>query len=418
MRFQENASLRTTGGRRFLRSVTGDLSEGKTAVVLLPSLLDPVMVRESILHGLARGEYHAMEVRASESSPFSALASAILPLHKKVPSSADIPALLSAKGLPDVVCVSGLEDLPVSSRVEWLAFMARWAGQCQVVADCGGKVVPLLAVMPATGLWKKADPDGVYFSVRLLWGTASALEARMACRIASEAEARTPCARWREHVLPSVAGGDFLAMDALWDCAENGLQDILTALSAYAAKSGWDRDLLVAMGMDGFLSLGNKAVEPPPYFPKDRFYDLWASGAMGWTPEYGLEAHSAALLVFGREDEVRHRVWRGQADLLLPMLDQIRLSLCERFTRLYGEDWPVRWVRPQSDEEDAAARENPLAVQFGHMQYLVGSIPAMLHEQKIGTLIAMSRWVRNELAHYRPVGFRDFEGLVREAARL
>src|SRR6266545_3829927 len=51
------------------------------------------------------------------------------------------------------------------------------------------------------------------------------------------------------------------------------------------------------------------------------------------------------------------RLWRGQTGLLLPLINYARIALCAHLTRLYGNDWPVRWQVPDSREVEVHCRD-------------------------------------------------------------
>lgn len=96
---------------------------------------------------------------------------------------------------------------------------------------------------------------------------------------------------------------------------------------------------------------------------------LWAHGALSWTLEFGLELHTAAMAVLGRDEEVKHRLWRGQAELLLPLIDHMRLMVCTDLAHSYGKNWPMRYGLPTSEEEKAAVQASPLACQWGYLDW-------------------------------------------------
>jgi hypothetical protein len=78
----------------------------------------------------------------------------------------------------------------------------------------------------------------------------------------------------------------------------------------------------------------------------------------------------------------------------------------------------VRWCQPVSPEEDTAVRTSPLACQWGHLEILLRRIASLRSEERWLSLASLSRWVRNEIAHYRPITFRDFDGVWREIDRV
>jgi len=416
MIFSDDALLGTDSGKRFLTSVVRDACDGKTVLVLVPANVDAIAARGRLAYELSEKEFHVLVVNVTGNSPPQTISEAILPFHKKTPPAGDIPSLMSVGGLPDLIFLDGFDDLAETQRKEWMLFLQRWANYCRIIADRGHKITPLILVTTV----RPADPlpsEEMYLSVRCLWGVPSVLETRVICRSMTEGDSLSTSDRWREHVLPAIVGFDLRATRWLWNCVTEGTQAILSALLSYAAEQGWSREFLISIGAAEFIDSGtNKNIQ----HPLGRFQKLWATGAIGWTPENGAELHPSALLLLNKEKEVLHRIWRGEADLLLPFLDQIRLSICDRITKAHGAGWPTRWRNPDSEEERRAVLDSPYACQFGHLHFLVVhmDIPALSQERSLSTLITMSRWARNELAHYRPVNFRDFEGLVREAAKV
>jgi hypothetical protein len=117
------------------------------------------------------------------------------------------------------------------------------------------------------------------------------------------------------------------------------------------------------------------------------------------------------------QDEIEHRLWRGQVTLLLPMVDSIRFALCERWTARFGDDWPSRWQPPLAEEEAKAVKHTPYASGWGHIKSLLldRSIYELDRERTSLRQVSHAHYVRNSLAHYRPVTFQDFEILWQTA---
>ena len=78
--------------------------------------------------------------------------------------------------------------------------------------------------------------------------------------------------------------------------------------------------------------------------PPRPWRSLWAEGGLQWSMEHGIEVHPSALACLGLTSDLSHRLWRGQARLLLPLLDELRLTICRRLTDRLGDGWAVRWA--------------------------------------------------------------------------
>ncbi len=246
------------------------------------------------------------------------------------------------------------------------------------------------------------------------WGAfPSTLETHLLCRLEGEDQPWDARARWREHLLASLAGSDLRLIDFLWNDLELGMDMLLQRLAAFAADQGWRDAELRDWGATELIGRSLPIPLRRNWSPPAWMHSLWAHGAVCATLERGLELHSAALVVLGRVDQIKHRIWRGQAELLLPLIDHIRLTLCNVLTEAYGDGWPCRWREPESEKEKREVLEDPLACGLGHLELLL-KVTALRAYQHWGPLVSRTRWIRNELAHYRTIPFADFEHLLKE----
>lgn len=177
----------------------------------------------------------------------------------------------------------------------------------------------------------------------------------------------------------------------------------MDTLKEYAAHRGWTRALLQQCQRQfrsNFRRGGGLEV------PRD-LRSLWADGIVYFTPEFGLEFNTAAMAALGYRQEIRHRSWRGQVGLVLPMLDRVRLAVCAHLTETYGPGWPLL-ITPESEQEASAMSADPFACQLGHLDLLLHRSRTLAWEDRWIPLIREARGLRNELALYRPVCFADF----------
>ena len=154
--------------------------------------------------------------------------------------------------------------------------------------------------------------------------------------------------------------------------------------------------------------------------PPENLRELWACGGLVYTPEHGLEVHPALLARSDRRATVEHMLWRGQSELLLPLVNEVRLKVCQDFTATYGSNWPVRWVAPLNEQDEEEVRRSPLGTELGHVNYLLQNLGVhnprhdLFEKRSLGDLILRAKNLRNEIAHYNPVALRDFIGLCEE----
>ncbi len=221
--------------------------------------------------------------------------------------------------------------------------------------------------------------------------------------------------QWREHMLSSLAGGDLALVEDLWG-ADLDLADLLPRLSAFGAERGWTAESLRDWGAEEWTANGLMRRYDEVARPPEAGRTLWAQGALYWTPEYGPELHTAALALLGWREELKHRCWRGQAALLLPMLDDLRLQICADLTRRYDRDWPLMWYRTGAAEE-AELTADPFACEWRWLERALSYCPDRQTKGRWLEAARQARLLRNELAHYRPISFTHFSFFAQELRR-
>lgn len=408
--------------QNFLSRLVDDLSNSRSLLILLPVGVDSVELSDAVRAELWRREFELAEVSIAslpspKESPLVASLSDALGIGWTSDCPRTIPNLMDAEHLPDVVLLEDLDQLCPEASEAWTFFVEQWSQHCQRRVDRGSSITALCVMGQAPAILPHLPKSSVHLGVHWWWSFPSSLEIRVLCRSNDEAGEWDIATRWREYVLPALSGNDVSLVDELWDVVHLDMATLLHRLQTLAGQRGWVADTLQKWGLkeDGVHSSNYGLATAVP--PAD-LRILWAQGVVGCTVEYGPELHSAVLAVLGRHDELRHRVWRGQAELLFPFLDRIRLEICTDLSFRFGPDWPVRWFAPKSSEEDRAVRENPLACQWGHLKAVLSYGPLLRTYQNWLPLISIAHSTRNNIAHYRPVTFRDFEGLWREVARV
>ena len=113
-------------------------------------------------------------------------------------------------------------------------------------------------------------------------------------------------------------------------------------------------------------------------------------------------------------------LWRGQSELLLPIVNEIRLRVCQDLTETYGSDWPVKWVPPQFEHDIEEVNRSPLGTELSHVNYLLQNLGIRNHRHDLyqkrflGNLVLKAKTVRNEIAHNNAVSCQDFARLCDE----
>lgn len=410
-------------GQQFLSGVLGDLGRRCSVVVLMPVGVDPSVVSRVIQEEIRRRDFYLVEISLpdlpSDYSPAVALSTTLELQWDRDDTSRTVTNLVLSNDLPDIIFLEGFADTPADQRKKWINFIEDWSRASQHATDNGRYPAACCLFIPAAELPMQAPAGNVYLSVRWWWGFPTALEVQLLCRFGdwTQFEFNDDIESWREYLLSSVVGNDIFLAEYLWDKLEGDMDTLINHLQSYAGRRGWTNEEIKQSGVEfiSFSANKDKKFATPDLLEWNK---LWSRGMLSWTPEYGLELHPAALVVLGRKGELGHRIWRGQSNLLLPLLDGIRLKLCDNLTHRYGSDWPVKWIAPIYSEEETEVRNSPLACQWGHLEYLLRNCQHLRGERRWLSVVTPARKIRNELAHYRPVSFDDFRQLYYEWQRF
>ncbi len=317
----------------------------------------------------------------------------------------------------DVICVSSSATPSRWCDKEWPFFIDAWTRvSARLGEDSIRRPAVCLIAGPAEFPFDSTASTPILTSHR--WCDIPSLaEMRVACRFAGRRSDGAAKLAWREQILPPLTGSDLAAVEALWEVATQGLERVLEVLEDYALARGWTPDLLAGRGVMTIDESLRQSVDWRARSLPKEITDLWADGLLVASGEGGLCVHSAAAASLGQVDRIRHRLWKGQISLLLPLVDSIRLAVCEHLTARHGSGWPLldSELTPQNQQQLAALRESPLACEFGYLQVLLRHSRQFREDAKqLGSIVTLCRSVRNELSHYRPVEFSDYEGLIRE----
>lgn len=317
------------------------------------------------------------------------------------------------RGAPGVVALRGMEDLEPAQVVDWVAFLKEWASMFGVILSEGERQPPALLALAVT-LPHQLPPEDTGLRVYSWWSLLSDLDVRVLCRLLEgvgypELPHETA---WREAVLPALAGNDLALVSRLWNVVHRSKSEIFDALASLSGEQGWTRESLTKQGLPDFLRRRAAGTRRFLQEPSSQDGDLWAAGLIYQTPEHGVQVSPVALAALGQWEMVEHLLWRGQAALLLPLLDGLRLALCQELTERHGPEWPGRWTPPLASEAQKAAQENPLATEWGHLKEAIRRCPHS-YEHSRYELAAHAWSLRNQLAHYQAIEFEDFQTLLR-----
>lgn len=369
------------------------LYAGRSVIALTGRYLDPAECQDAILGDRRLQHWARMAISADDAESPANQLGALLGI--------DIELLLVGGDveLPSgyVFHVDGLDALDPAILAAWYDFARRYAAIAQSARSEARTLPPLLLCLAGRAEVNLPDENVLLEHVQL-YRSLDALDIR--CLVRSRAggafDAKTV---WREHVLPALVGADPELVDRCWDACVDGVDALERVFAEVARARGW-----------------TTSVMRPLARPQERLgaelagtHFLRRGGA--WTP------HLACALTARGKTEIEQRLWRGQASFLLPYLDQVRLALCERLEARLGPGWALRFAQPFSEDECELVNKSHLHCQFGHLRAVISAAPRFREREPLLPIAAQARQMRNELAHYRPVLFRDLHVLLQRVTR-
>ena len=410
----------------FIDGIAHNVGDGPT-VLMLPDNLSREMVGRLIRN---RAEALGLSVRAlfdpSGASPATVCADAMGVEWPSSRTRRTVANLLRLEDLPDMLYVHRIATGESRTRQQWTDFIRDWARETRALRREGAHGIPSLCVTAKLRDFDFELPDtDAGLSIFWWWGFPSVLEMKLACRIANEHnESGSKAAqRWREYILPSLIAGDVQLGERMWDLVTEDVACLMDGLVEY--WNGLDQPELVGSidEVNDLINSETLTYEDAQGLPEN-LRMLWAGGGLVYTPEYGIEAHPALLAYKDRQVDVEHMMWRGQSELLLPMMNDIRLRACEEMTATYGHDWPTKWQLPGNEYEIEEARRNPLGTELGHLDQLLRYVGrysdqhALDEKRYLSKLISQAKNIRNQIAHYNTVPYPNYEELFDERTKV
>lgn len=403
--------------RSFLDGIANAITDRRSALVLLPRYVDDEKIISEIqrlLYGLDLDTSTIDVGSLVDQQPVEVF-------HSWYPAKWEsIQILRSARTylerveleyIPDVIILDGIEKLPVLQRDEWMQFLAAWADASHHLKNDEKRPPALCVVARAEDILSNIPNESYLFlTVHWWWNIPSILEMKMLCRVTNMQDNESNClSEWRENIIPSLALGNLDLIEFLWNIVGHDREKLINELREYACQLG--ADLMLEESTQDLIQERDKRFQPIP-LPRIRAY--WAKGSVCSSPEHGIEISTLALAQMGMHDELRHRIWRAQVDLLLPQIDNVRLVVCKYLTKTKGTAWPHKWSLPNSEKELIEVQQNPLVTDLGYLKHLISQDSHFKDCSQFRRLINISHELRNQIAHYQEISFTEYQVFVEE----
>lgn len=366
-------------------SIVEDLCAGRSVVWALPETVDAEHLVGSVLDSCAWRSVRLQTVQAdaADGNPEAVLIDALGP---RVDGQQDVCVrdLFAADGMPDLVLLAGFDEISPDIVPVWLRLVTEWSEAAKWYAAETGVSRALFIPIQDARLAQTIRGD-VFLAVHWYWGWLSTQEmALVAASVSEERNLSYEVRMWIQSVGAELAGTDpELLCHLIYESEEDDFRgfeasDVIRTMVRFAERRGWTQEWLWeqarALGGDDALACtpwiqpgsafvsGSPAVSSSrptcsdrslwftsvsgsgatcrerPTSPPASLLPLWQAGVIDWQPDEGLFIHSAALAALNDTTTLRHRMWMGQAKLLLPLIDARRLEIC-RYLETAFHDW-------------------------------------------------------------------------------
>ena len=400
----------------FIQSVADGVGNG-VAIVILPDNLSREMASRLIRDRLNAKNYRLQELSSpGDADPVSVSSVAMGATWPSARTPRNLRNLFGCEGLPDLLL---LRRIGQRSSRQWTEFIEGWARQWKDSRESGDHAPSLCVIAKLRDFDFSLSWAGSGVDFHWWWGFPSVLEMKLACRLANQQDDdSSEVGRWREHVLPSLANNDVQLAEMMWDQVGKSPDQIVDGLADYW-RTLEEPDAICRIEELKELVKADKRVYLIGRELPQNLRRAWASGALVYSPEYGLAVHPALLAYADHRRDVEKILWRGEAEFLLPILNDIRLRVCEELTNEYGNDWPVKWGEPATGYELEQVKLTPLAAELGHIDYVFRVFGDELQGKLyLSRLVGKVRNIRNKIAHYNPVPLQEYVDLCEERDKI
>lgn len=420
--------------RRRSEEMRDALLNGQNVIWAFPKTVDPSSVIRWMKESCAEEGYRVQEVdvRREVTDPVLLLADAILDstkLETSKPDGRHDPVQLLVKKAPNVLVLRGIWDLDQTATHAWARLISRWTAHVQALFsdDVESKTFFIPTSDPSFADLVKYEPAMLH---RSYWGWIGDVEMRVLARELAHARSVTVSQRrWLETSFVGVAGSDLDLLQWLVDHFETSgsVAGIVTHLAEYGRRRGWDVLLQDEPELFEQVNIGSPmwvdSADAPLQEPPVRGRRLWIEGLLDKDRYEGFCLHSAAAALQGSAHVIEHRMWRGQARTLLPVLDAVRLELCQYLTFRHP-GWQSYKFEPNGSLSRGSSSESNGITKLDEFPAIVAFVDGLRKKhtsyRALFDAVKVLRDGRNQLAHYTPLNRQEFDQLWRavETARI
>lgn len=367
-----------------LAKIVDDISEGYSCCLAIFPPIDESDLADALLGRLLHAGIDARQVHLSGGVSIRQLSTDGFGVNHIYTS---LQELLMDDGVLALTVFQGFDTLDSHGQTEMIFTLNQWIElqhsgfQKSFCLLVDGGSIPVLQSLR----------QGPKLKTQLLIGIPSVAEIQVYLRLTNTWTNEID-AKWYEMLLSSLAGNDLRLLQHLASRPLNNFDDIVCALNQFempslVTRSDFEKDV------SGWKP---NPLSQPVQFRSLRNSELLSKQICIFQPEHGEEIHPVILAVLQRYEEIRHRVWRFQSTLVLPLIDQIRqklfLLLKDKIPYSGGDDIP----------------------EIGDLKFSLGSLDRdNVNRQMYYESVQNASYIRNKIAHLQTISKSEYESVSR-----
>lgn len=303
--------------------------------------------------------------------------------------TSSLEQFIQSETTPDVILIQGFDEITDLLQKDTRFLIRRWVDHCHATSDQKSLCLIVSGNLADKIHEIRSSTTSSRLRIRCLVGIPSALEMQLITRAQSGGEFMSAEAHWREVLVSSLSGNDLEMSYRLGQSKLNTLDDINQILKEYAEFNSWERSTF-EKELSEWKPLAS-GIKPEISLHIDNM-KLIQNQITVYTPEYGEEIHPAGLALLEKYDEIKHRVWRAQTTLVLPIIDELRIKI---YTLLKNK-LPNTWDHQEIPE-------------IGQIKYSLELLPMDDSARKqFYDTVRHARDIRNKLAHTEVITLYEY----------
>ena len=396
---------------RFLDDVVESLAASKHVIVMLP---EPMMVSLPISlltkRLASRGLGSLSEVSLSNSNQEDILDAIVEELGIDICEVPNVESFLDRSDLPSrYIAITGIEYGGISWMTSLSTILLKAGEHAQVSEQHNFNLIVLVSPQFSP------PKDNVKLARHFWWGILSSVDIDCVTERSMVDYKPDSIAEhyWLRALCRGVAKCDPLLSQIIVETSPKSVDDLC--------------DIIINLGSNEFpdiplncfrlpeLQLGTDRIKPPR---NGKMRELWSGGYLDWQDGSGLIFHPYVLAACGRRQEIERLVWKGQIQIILPVVEQARQTIIYWLTREYGEEWAIKLAGHLSEQDMSG-----LTSEIGPLCYFLFKSNSHIKRYNFGLMSNMAwKWrdIRNEISHGRPVSYdlmKDAYSLFEDVAK-